>query len=84
MPISAEYSLVPYDPVRPNVPANPAYGRLAAAVNRGQPERFRERPPDPKPARPPVPPGFPGTYSARRTLDPPRIPATGLRVDIFV
>ena len=83
MAISAEYSLVPYDPVRPHALADRPTGRPAATVGRGQPERFRERPQD---ARPAAKVSLPGqlTYSARRTLEPPRITATGLMVDIFV
>jgi hypothetical protein len=85
MAITAEYSLVPYDPVRPYAVQGQLPGRAAAAVNRGQPERFRERSPAPRAlARPSAPAGFPQTYSARRTVEPPPAFATGLMVDIFV
>ena len=79
MAIGAEYSLIPYDPVRPHALA----GRPAATVGRGQPERFRERSQDARPAAKASPPGL-LTYSARRTLEPQRIAATGMMVDIFV
>jgi hypothetical protein len=84
MPISAEHSLVPYDPVKPfGFAAHPAR-RPEATVNRGLPGRYRERTPDPRPAaKSPAPPGFPHTYSARRTVEPPRPFATGLMVDVF-
>ena len=50
-----------------------------------QPGRYRERTPDPRPAaKSPAPPGFPHVYSARRTVEPPCLFATGLMVDVFV
>ena len=85
MPISAEYSLVPYAPVRPSGFTAQQTGRLAAAVNRGQQGRYRDRTPDPRPAaKSSASPGFPHIYSARRTVEPPRPFATGLMVDVFV
>jgi hypothetical protein len=85
MPISAEYSLVPYAPVKPSGFTAQQTGRLAAAVNRGQQGRYRDRTPDPRSAaKSSAYPGFPHIYSARRTVEPPRPFATGLMVDVFV
>jgi hypothetical protein len=85
MPISAEYSLVPYAPVTLRGGTAQQTGRLAAAVNRGQQGRYRDRTPDPRSAaKSSASPGFPHIYSARRTVEPPRPFATGLMVDVFV
>jgi len=82
MPISTDYSLVPYDPLGLSAGSGPP-GRMGAGVSRPHSGPARERPPGPAAMpQPPFPSG--GTYSARRTVETPRPFATGRVVDIFV